>query len=336
MGGTFLSLLALPLCLIFQQTPPGSSAGSKPVPPAPPTISWQTSGEITVPFEYFQQHIYVTVSLNGKPGFIFMLDSGANRNVLNLQTAERLGMKPNSMGQEKKIGFGSGFIYTAPEKQVNAEIGSMSVARVMSVLDLNRFAQHFNHPTDGMLGYPFLRHFVVRLDFQRKLLTLSPAEHYRYRGLGVQVSLRPSKDFVVIPVTVGSSKYVRHQIDALVDSGSNMMFMLYRPYVKSLKLENNLNRAQPGQGYGLNGPYLIALGRIDSLQIGYAETHNLPVDFLEKEEQLASTRNIPGAIGNGILQSFPVVIFDVPHQRMIFEVKPPPWQSGVERTESAP
>ncbi len=300
--------------------------------PAPPAISWHTAGEITVPFEYFRQHIYITLSLNGKPGFIFMLDSGANRNVLNLRTSRQLGIKQERLDQVKNIGFGGGRIYAGKEENVEAAIASFPVAHEMSVMDLNNFEQHFRHPTDGMLGYPFFRRFVVKVDFEHKLLTLLPAGQYRYRGLGIQLPLRSSKDFVIMPVTLGDSRYTHHPIDIVVDTGSNLTLMLYEPYVRPLKLESSLRHAQPAQGYGLNGYYPVSRGSIDSLQIGNAETRDLPADYLEKNEELV--RNIPGAIGNGILQSFQVVIFDVQHRRIIFELKPLPWQPGLERTET--
>lgn len=334
MGFAVPGLLAACLWLAAPQT----ASNPRPADPAsakPPAISWQMTGQIVLPFEYYRQHIYVPVRLNGKPGFIFMLDSGANRNVLNLQTAKRMGLRLRDVTIASQVGFGSGQIYTAPQEPVLTEIGPVSAARSLSVLDLDRFEQYFHHPTDGLLGCPFFRRFVVRLDFERHLMTLLPPEHYRYRGLGVQVHTLPSRDFVVISTVIGASRSEQHTSDLLVDTGSNMTLALYRPYVKALGLMNDLNRAQPGVGYGLNGEYPLASGRIQSFHIGMAETHNLPVDFLDKDEQLPATRNLPGAIGNGILQSFRVVIFDLPHQRMIFELRPEPWQPGLQRTETA-
>jgi hypothetical protein len=101
-------------------------------------------------------------------------------------------------------------------------------------------------------------------------------------------------------------------------------------------LQNNLAYAQPGQAFGLNGYYPVKRGTVYSLLIGQAETRNLPVDYLEKDDGVSSGATRPGAIGNGILQCFQVVIFDLPHHRMIFEMKPQPWQSGLVRTNSAP
>jgi hypothetical protein len=320
MRGIFLTLAAV-LCLLPQ---PALAAFFSI--PAHPT------GEVTVPFEYFQQHIYVTVSLQNRPGFIFMLDSGASKNILNLRTAQQLGMKPCDMQPEKNIGFGYERIYVAPEENVDTELGPIPVARTMSVMDLNKFERHFSHPTDGMLGQPFFRHFVVKLDFEKKLLSISPADTFSYRGLGIKIPLASSKNFIVIPVTVGSGRYTRHVVDVSVDTGSNDTLLLYEKFAGRLDLKGSLLHAVPGQAFGLNGYYPVKRGIVDSLLIGDAKTQNLTVDYLDQSEDIGPEKDIPGAIGNGILQSFRVVVFDLPHRRMIFELKPPPWQPGVTRT----
>lgn len=332
--GILVNLAALALCLLPQQMPRGGGGNAAPAPP-PPVISWHTAGEITAPFEYFQQHIYVSLTLNGRAGYVFLLDTGANRNILDLRTARQLGIERQHTSEAEDIGFGNGFIYTAPEVHVKASMGGIPVADTMAVMDLNRFARHFHHVTNGMLGYPFLENFVVKLDFQQKLLTLLPPEHFSYSGDGVRVRLRPSRNFVVMPVTVGTSTYFFSTVNVVVDSGSNLTLMLYQRYVPQFQLENSLKYAQPDKGYGLNGFYPMQRGTVDSLRIGFAEARNVPVEFIEKDQELTLARHIPGAIGNGILQSFKDVIFDVPHGRMIFELKPL-WQSGVQRTYSAP
>lgn len=324
-------LMLLPQFAIVQKSTKPTAGSSE-----SPRITWHPAGELTVPFEVYKNHIYITLSLNGKPGFAFMLDSGANRNILNLQTARRLGIKPRRLQQQMSVGFGNGLIYSAPEQDVNASIDSIQVANEMSILDLNRFQRHFEHPTDGMLGYPFFQHFVVKLDFERKLVSIFPPGEFSYGGAGVRIPLKASKDFVVMPIVVGTDAYYFSKVDMVVDSGSNLVMMLYRNYAPELHLDSSLIHAMPSKGYGLNGPYPMEMGTIDVLRIGYAEARNVSVAYLSKDDAIGPARHIHGAVGNGILQSFQTVIFDVPHRRMIFELRPAPWQSGVARTYIAP
>lgn len=325
-----LTLTAM-LCAL-PHADPARTSQPKSKPPLTLRHPKEPAAGITVPFEYFRRHIYVTVGLQGKPGFIFMLDSGANRNILNLRTSKLLGMQPLKLQQAKNVGFGDAPVYIAPEERINATIGSMQVAQVMAVIDLNRFEQHFGHPTDGMLGYPFLRNFVVKVDFQKKLLTLFPRDGYIYRGTGVEVVLKPSGDFVITAITLGSGRLVRYRVDIAVDTGSDATMMLYDQYVRQLELVDSRQHSVSGLAFGLNGFYPVALGSIDSFYIGDAETHNVAVDYLAEDETSAAEQKLPGAIGNGILQNFRAVIFDVPQGRMFLELKPPPLTPGTTRT----
>jgi len=323
------ALILLPLSVLLGTPVAGAS-----VVPATPEISWQTAGQLTLPFEYFKQHIFVSVSLNGKPGFVFMLDSGANQNVLNLRVARELGIHPGNVHPQRDVGFGDGSIYTASQQNVYADIDSVQVAHAMSVMDLNLFEQHFQHPTDGILGVPFFRRFVVRLDFEKKTLTLFPADHFVYRGSGVRVHLRDRRRFIVMPVVIGSSRYGRHPANVIVDTGSNVTLMLYERNAHGLELDSSLLHANAGKAYGLNGYYQVAYGSIHSLQIGNAEARHVAVDYFEPNADMHPERNGVGAIGNGILQSFSVVVFDLPHRQMILEMKNTLMEQGVVRTET--
>lgn len=323
MTGLFLALLMVWMGPLTQQPSHPSKTKHPPAVPPVPHIVWQRAGQIEIPFEYFRQHIYIPVRLNGKAGFIFMLDSGANQNILNLRTAHELGMQPGAVVQEKNIGFGDRPIYVAPEEDVTAQIQSVPVANSMSVMDLTKFEQHFGHRTDGMLGYPFFKRFVVNVDFQKKLLFIFPPERYRYRGWGIQVALKPDPNFVVLPVTIGGMGHSRHEVDLAVDTGSDVMLMLYDPFVKELRLEESLQKSIPALAFGLNGYYPVRLGSVNSFLIGDAETHAVPVDYLADTEEVGPNHDLPGAIGMGVIKSFRQVIFDVPHERMVFELKAP-------------
>ncbi len=119
-----------------------------------------------------------------------------------------------------------------------------------------------------------------------------------------------------------------------VDTGSNVSLLLYRHCVHPLHLEQSELKAQTGLGYGVNGDFACTQGVIDSLWIGRAETYHIPVDYMQPGEEIHPGRDNVGSIGNGILQSFQAVIFDVPHRQIILEVKPPQLEPGDVRTKT--
>lgn len=286
-----------------------------------PEIQSFPAAGVVVPFEYFRQHIYVTLTVNGKI-CVFLLDSGANRNILNLRTARLLGIAPQRMEIKKEVGFGDTLIYVGPKVNVNVFLNSVQIDSELNVIDLNRFEQYFHHPVDGILGYPFFQKFVVRLDFEHNQMILPRPDGYRYHGMGEHVGISTGSGFMVIPVVIGSTREIQHTIDVIVDTGSNATLMLNEKYVRKYSLQESFYHTLPTLVYGLDGPFIVDQGNIHSLEIGDAKTLDPPLDYLRSQED--RVQNIPGVIGNGLLHSFRVVIFDVPQKRMIFEVKPAP------------
>ncbi len=136
-------------------------------------------------------------------------------------------------------------------------------------------------------------------------------------------------------MTVGSGRYEEHQVEVAVDSGSNATLMLYERAIRPLKLQDSFLHSQPDQAFGLDGYYPVARSSVSSLAIGDAATSNLPVDYLRDEDGVGTERSLAGAIGNGILQSFQAVILDVPHERIIFEMRTELGEAGVVRAYSA-
>ncbi len=318
----------------FQQSPPAESAQKLPMAPTQSAPRQGTAADITVPFEYFKRHIYIRVSVDGTPGLLFMLDSGANENILNLRTARQLGMGPEKIARESNVGFATGRVSVGGVKGVRAKIDTTDVADHMTVMDLTPFEQRFGHPTDGMLGSPFLRRFTVKVDFDKKMVTLFPADRFAYHGSGESVRLIGKGSSIVIPVMLSGSEYDSHGAEMEVDTGSNATLSVYRHCVHRLHLEQSILQARLGLAYGVNGDFSSTQGMMESLGIGHAETYSLPVDYFEPAEAIQPKCEVAGSMGNGVLQSFKAVIFDVSHDRIIFEANTHPVQLGAIRNEN--
>ena len=317
-----------------QQTVPDTKTHSMPIALAENASLNRRDAGIAVPFEYFKQHIYIKVNVDGRSGLLFMLDSGANKNILNLRTARQLGMHPEKIARESNVGFAAGRISVGGVKTVRARIDSTDIADDMTVMDLTPFERRFGHATDGMLGSPFLKRFTARVDFQKKLLTLFPADRYAYHGSGESVRISGRSSSIVIPVILSGSEYDSHPAQMEVDTGSNATLSVYRHCVHRLHLEQSILQARLGLGYGVNGDFSNTQGAIDSLGIGRVETYNLPVDYFEPAEPIHPKCEVAGSMGNGVLQSFKAVIFDVPHDRIIFEMNTQPVQLGAMQNEN--
>jgi hypothetical protein len=253
---------------------------------------------------------------------VFLLDSGTSSNILNLRTSEALGLRPVSIQQQKGLGLGSGGVNVAAAKDIDARIGDVQVANLMAVIDLLGVEQHFHHPLDGILGFPFLQHFAVVLDFDRHLLTLLPSEKYTYRGRGEMLWLTSKSTSTSIPVVLGALGQPQQSAAVEIDTGSDVTLLLYPDYVRVAHLDGAFVAMPTFQSYGLGGYFLMRSGLLQSLLMGRTQASHLAIFQLQNDPVGGPRKDCVGMIGNSLLDQFQKVVFDVPRGFVIFELKP--------------
>ena len=306
-------LLALSTTLAPQVTAPERIA---------PLIPAQHFRPVTIPFEYFNRHIFVKLTLNGAPGMVFMLDSGANSNVLNMRTSGALGLKPVSIQRAKGLGLGSGKVPVAAATDIDARIGGIQVANVMAIVDLQGWEDNFGHREDGILGFPFLQKFVVVVDFDSHELMLMPSKRFSYRGGGRTIYVHRKSISASIPVTLAIHGRFPQQATVDVDTGSDVTLLLYPRYVQGAQLGTVFSNKANVQGYGLGGYFQMQLGLLESFLMGSIEAKDLAVFRLDDQPAVVN-KDCVGVIGNSLLEQFHRVVFDLPGNRIIFEIRPP-------------
>lgn len=305
-------LLAMSTTLLPQTPQPQHAA---------PLIPAQHFTPVTVPFDYFNRHIFITITLNGTPGMVFLLDSGTNSNILSMNTAAAMGLRPVSIQQEKGLGLGSGKVHVAAAKDIDARMGGIQVANLMAVIDLKDLENRFGHRIDGILGFPFLQNFVVELDFNKHLLTLMPSKKYSYRGPGETLYLTSRSTSTSIPVMLGTVDHMQRQIKVEIDTGSDVTLMLYSHYVHGAHLEGIFPPKAQQQAYGLGGCFVMQYGVLNSLLMGRTEASHLTV-FKLLSDPTAGRSGFAGMIGTSLLDQFSKIVFDVPRGHIIFELNP--------------
>jgi hypothetical protein len=286
-----------------------------------PLIPAQHFAPVTVPFDYFNRHIFVTLSVNGMPGMAFLLDSGTNCNVLSMNAAAEMGLQLVSIQQKKGLGLGSGKVNIAAAKDIDARIGNVQIANLMAVIDLADLEQRFGHRIDGILGFPFLQNFVVELDFNKHLLTLMPSKKYFYRGSGDMLYLTSRSKATSIPVMLSTLDHRQRQIQVEVDTGSDVTLLLYPQFVHGAHMEGMFPPKAQEQAYGLGGYFPMQYGVLSTLLMGRTQASNLTI-FKLISKPVVSRAGFAGVIGTSLLDQFGKVVFDVPRGHIIFELNP--------------
>ena len=126
------------------------------------------------PFEYREGLLWVQVqAAESKEPLRFMLDSGAQVSVVNLDTAKRLGLP---LGERVNV---SGVQTTMkgywPQK-LSANANGVALPSDFLALDLSKLNAACTQVVDGLIGADFFKHRIVQIDFAAQKIRLLKAD----------------------------------------------------------------------------------------------------------------------------------------------------------------
>lgn len=286
-----------------------------------------------IPFEYIKGHLFVTVSVNGRPGYVFLLDSGTSVDILDLTASRELGIPIEKIQRAKDLGLGGGKVQMAGARHLDLRVEDSRAQSILigdsaAIVDLHGLATVMNHRIDGILGYPLLRRFVVGLNFESDELSLWPEREFHYRGHGDVMELAEQQDNVpAIAITVDTLNSKTRHAMVEIDTGSDATLLLYPQYAKQAHIDDAFfstsTKMKPGEGYGLGGCFPVLPAIFASMTMGNTLVSHF-MAFMMQTSPAVTRHKIAGVIGTTVLGSYRRVIFDVPHNKVIFELRPPP------------
>lgn len=277
--------------------------------------------EVEIPFEYHNDLIIVTVTFNRIFPLKFIFDTGAEHSILaQRQITDLLHV---SYDREFKL-LGSDLqteLTAYLVRSVHLKVGDWIVGnRPILVLDDDyfRFEELTGREIHGILGSDIFRHFVVKINYSRRIITLTKANEFEpprgYRELPIKIHRgKPYLD-TYVEIFGDTATNVR----LLMDSGASTSLLLYTDTSPELKLPPNTIKGQLGMGLGgfLEG----YLGRVNTLGVGELEMKDVITNFHEVNHGADTTllfeRN--GILGNKVMSRF-YIIFDYPRERLFLK-----------------
>jgi len=114
--------------------------------------------------------LLITVNLNGQGPFRFILDTGASMTILTPEVAHRAGVSATKSAEGHGAG---GKIAVALATVASFAVGGAVQKNLdVAITDLASLSAVTGTALDGIIGYNFLKHYVVTIHYRNKTLRL--------------------------------------------------------------------------------------------------------------------------------------------------------------------
>lgn len=155
-----------------------------------------------IPFVFTNGLIWVQVSVpQSEQPLHFLFDSGAAVSVVNLGTAQRLGLK---LGPSVRVsGVGSTSRGFWPQR-LAAKAAAVGLPDKYLAVDLAQLSDACNCCVDGLLGADFFRGRAVQIDFVQHKIRLMSSKSAP--DTGVVLKLKSARGVLLVPVSVNGSE----------------------------------------------------------------------------------------------------------------------------------
>lgn len=279
-------------------------------------------GRVTVPIQILNNHVYLSVKVNGKGPFLFIFDTGGHT-LLTPETAKALDLK--AQGDSPGAGAGEGVVDSGFVKGLDFQLGDLTfTGQTGAVLPFaSKAVEGFDE--QGMLGFELARRFVTVIDYGGKTITFIDPARFDPAGAGTAV---PFVFYSHLPQVKGDFEGVSGKFN--IDTGSRVELTLTKPFVEA----HDLTAKHPKgvlavDGWGVGGPSRSYVTRGAYFDLGPVRVDDLVASFGTQGKGAFADPNYQGNVGSGLLKRYRVT-FDYAHQVMYLKpLEPAPSDVGV-------
>jgi predicted aspartyl protease len=258
-----------------------------------------------------QPLILLPVHVNNRGPFDFILDTGAGTSLLASELAKQLGVKIIGSKEGQSAG---GNVSVSLTKVDWLAVGETKLTDVdMGVVDLGQIGKTIGAKIDGDLGYNFLKHFRITIDYRDCEIRFDDPKRVEVSGRPAQTEIairlaHPAKPLILVDVHANG----RGPFQFAIDTGTSTT-AITPELAKEL---NVVTSAIPPVTSG-GAPVNVTAGAFQSFQVGGAKIDNLAVivaDFFSMLSQAVGAK-LDGIVGYNFLRDYKVVI-DYPNERL--------------------
>lgn len=256
-----------------------------------------------------QPLILLPVMVNDEGPFDFIFDTGAGTSLLSAELGKQLDLTVISSKEGQTAG---GKVSVSLAKARSLAVGDAKLTDVdVGIVDLSQIGQAVSAKIDGDLGYNFLKHFRITIDYRRREIRFEDPVRRDYFGGSAKTEIpmrlaNPAKPLILVDVHANG----RGPFQFAVDTGTSTTAI-------TAELAEQLGLASAPIGPATTGGGQIAMtaGTLDSFMVGDVRADKMAVvvgDFFAMLSTAVGAK-LDGIVGYNFLRHYKVVI-DYPNE----------------------
>lgn len=269
------------------------------------------ASDTRVPFELINNHIYIHAQVDGQP--VRMLVDTGGLNLLTPAAAARLGLAVK--GKLAASGAGERKVDLGFARGRELAVGDVRLAEpVFYVIDTEALADVEGVDFDGLVGFELFQRLAVRIDYPRRMLTLTRRDSFTPPAGAVAV---PFELHDRTPIAAGAIDGIPARLT--IDTGSRGSLTTSSPFTREHGLEARYRPAfEAVTGWGVGGPTRGKPVRFRQVKLGGAVIADVAGDLFTGDKGALADPDSSANLGGGILRRF-AVTFDYRDRTMYLE-----------------
>lgn len=234
----------------------------------------------------------------------FILDTGSGGISLDSATVDEFHL-PRTKSDRTIRGIAGmrtvDFVYHRTLKLPGLKIDSMD----FHVNDYEILTSVYGIKIDGIIGFSFLRKFIVRLDYDSSKIEVYKPGQFKYPKGGYL--FHPGFNTLPFhPAIVKDEKPVLSRF--IFDTGAGLCFLLSKDFVDDSDFISKKHKSYPTQAEGLGGKKIMDITVIKEIEFGPYHFRKVPVYIFNDDYNVTSYPILGGLIGNDLLRRFNVTL----------------------------
>jgi predicted aspartyl protease len=234
----------------------------------------------------------------------FIFDTGSSG--ISLDTATAAALKLNIVPSDKMIKGIAGIRKVDFVNDLTLHLPGLQTDSLdFHVNDYSLLTSTYGFPIDGIIGYSFLRKYIVYIDYDSSIMKIYKPGGIRYPRGGHL--MKPT--FVSLPfnaITVKDDHAVTGKF--FLDTGAGLCFLMSNDFEKDSTVLKKGKKIVITQAEGIGGKQRMELTTVKMVQMGPYKFRNVPTYVFEDVNNITSYPHIGGLLGNDIMRRFNMYI----------------------------